>query len=208
MADVDHADPLLAQLPDHTEERLHLPRLKRRGRLVHDDRSRVHRDGPRDGDHLLNTQAEGAQGSGDFRANAVAFQDLGRVPVHAGLIDHAQRVAGLAPEEHVLGHAEERDQVDLLVNGADPRRLRLARLGERDLFAVEENLALIGPVDPGDDLDQGRFPGTVLADQGVRLSWLKLERDAVEGQYAGEPFRHPAHLEDGGVSLHRTGSSP
>src|ERR687890_912580 len=170
VADVDHTNPLLAQLADHAEERLHLPRLQRRGRLVHDDGSRVHRDDPRDGYHLLNTEAERAQGSGDVRANAVAFQDLGRLPVHAGLIYHAQRVAGLAPEEHVLGYAEERDKVDLLVYGADTRRLRLARFGERGLFAVEENLALVGPVDPGDDLDKGRFPGTVLADQGVHLS--------------------------------------
>src|SRR5829696_3491891 len=205
VADVDHADPLLAQLPDHVEERLHLPRLQRRGRLVHDDRPRVHRDGPGDRDHLLNTEAEGAQVSGDVRANAVAFQDLGRVPVHAGLIDQAQRAAGLAPEEHVLGYAEERDQVDLLVYGADARRLRLARFGESDLFAVEEDLALVGPVHSGDDLDQSRFPSTVFADQGVYLPRPQLERNIVEGQYAGEPFRHPAHLKHRGMLLHRTG---
>src|SRR5215212_3838999 len=89
------------------------------------------------------------------RAIAVALQDLGCLPIHSGLIDKAQRVAGLTPKEDVLGHAEERDQVDLLVYGADPRRLRLARLGERDPFAIEENLAFVGSVHPGDNLDQG-----------------------------------------------------
>src|SRR5829696_5596294 len=89
VADVDHAYSLLAQLPDHAEQRLHLSRLKRRSRLVHDDRLRLHRDGARDGHHLLDAEAKRAQRGSDVRAYAVAFQDLGRRPIHAGLIDKA-----------------------------------------------------------------------------------------------------------------------
>jgi hypothetical protein len=207
VADVDHTHPLLAQLPDHPEQRLHLPCLQRRGRLVHNDRSRVHRDGPRDSDHLLNTEAKGAQGGGDVGPDAVAFQDLGRLPIHAGPIDQAQRVAGLAPEEDVLGHAEERDQVDLLVDRADTRLLRFARLGERDLFAFEENLALVGVVHPGNNLDQGGLPCTVLTDEGVHLSGTQFERDTIESQDAGEPLGHPAHFKDRGLPLQRSDPS-
>ena len=55
-----------------------------------------------------------------------------------------------------------------------------------DLAAVEQHPALVGPVDAGDDLDQRRLAGAVLAHQRVDLAGLEVERDVVERLDAGE----------------------
>jgi hypothetical protein len=45
------------------------------------------------------------------------------------------------------------------------RALGLERAGERHLLAVDADAALVGPVHTGDDLDERRFSGAVLAEQ-------------------------------------------
>ena len=57
---------------------------------------------------------------------------------------------------------------------------------KRDLAAVEEHPARVGPVDAGDDLDQRRLAGAVLAHQRVDLAGPEVERDVVERLDAGE----------------------
>ena len=53
MGDEDDAQPLIAQLADDREQGLDLGLGQRRGRLVHDDHARLHRQRARDLDHLL-----------------------------------------------------------------------------------------------------------------------------------------------------------
>jgi hypothetical protein len=59
--------------------------------------------------------------------------------------------------------------------------------------------AVVGLVGAGEDLDQGRLAGTVLADQRVNLAPAQLERDAVQCQDARESLRDLLDVEDDGA---------
>ena len=93
-----------------------------------------------------------------------------------------------ALEHDVLADREARHEVPLLVHGADAGGDRVARRGEADLAAVDGHPPLVGLVDAGDDLDQRRLAGAVLAHQRMDLAGPKVERDAVERLDAGEGF--------------------
>ena len=103
--------------------------------------------------------------------------------------------AGLAPEQHVLGDGEVREQVDLLVDRADAGRLRGRRRAELVLLAVDQHGAGVDRVDAGQRLDQRRLAGAVLAHQRVHLAGVEPERDLVEGADAAEGDGDVAHLD-------------
>ena len=60
---------------------------------------------------------------------------------------------------------------------------------------VDEDLALVGLVRAGEDLDQRGLAGAVLAEQAVHLAGADLEVDAVERSGAGELLHDAAHLQ-------------
>ena len=61
--------------------------------------------------------------------------------------------------------------------------------------AAQADLAGVRAVHAGQDLDQGRLAGTVLAQQRVHLAGPDVEIDIVERQRAGEPLE-AADLEE------------
>ena len=121
-----------------------------------------------------------------------AAQDLGRLAVHAAPVEQAE-AARLAAEEDVLGHRAVGDEVDLLVDRADPVSLRLLRRAHGERPAVEDDLAGVLGVGAGQDLDHRRLAGAVLADQRMHLGRQHLERGADQSRDAGEPLVHAAH---------------
>src|SRR5262245_3827583 len=60
----------------------------------------------------------------------------------------------------------------------------------------EADVAGVCGVDAGEDLDQRRLPGTVLAEQRMDLAAPQVEVDAVESEGAGEPLGQTGHGED------------
>ena len=52
--------------------------------------------------------------------------------------------------------------------------------------AVEQDLAGVGPVQPGEDVHQRALAGAVLAEQGVDLARAQVEVDVVVGDDARE----------------------
>ena len=77
-----------------------------------------------------------------------------------------------------------------------PRVDRVLRRGERDLLAVEQDLARVRVVQPVEDVHQRRLAGAVLAEQRVHLALAELEVDVVVGEHPGELLRDSAELED------------
>ena len=71
--------------------------------------------------------------------------------------------------------------------------LRRAELGR---LAVDQDLALVGPVEAVEDVHQRRLAGAVLAEERVHLALAQVEVDAVVRDDAGEPLRDPAELEN------------
>ena len=86
----------------------------------------------------------------------------------------------------------------MLVHHPDPAVDRILRRLEDHLFAVQQDLALVGPVEAVEDVHQGGLAGAVLAEQGVYLAPPEVQVDAVVRNDPGKPLRDPAKLQDGG----------
>src|SRR5205823_254200 len=89
-------------------------------------------------------------------------------------------------EVDVLGDGESADQFEVLMDHADAGRDRVARRGEVDGIAVDDDLAGIGTVDAGEDVHQRRLAGAVLTEERVDLAGPDLEVDPGIRQNAGE----------------------
>jgi hypothetical protein len=59
-------------------------------------------------------------------------------------------------------------------------------------LTVDEDLALVGVVQPVQDVHQGALAGAVLAEQGRHLTTSHHEVDIVVGDDTREPFGDPA----------------
>jgi hypothetical protein len=75
----------------------------------------------------------------------------------------------LVPSIDVLGDGEDRDQHEVLVHHADAGGHRVPGR-RRSPVAVDEDLALVGLVEPVEHVHQRALAGTVLAEQGVDLA--------------------------------------
>ncbi len=95
----------------------------------------------------------------------------------------------LAPDEDVLDDGEVREERRLLVDHGDPGVPGIGRPREHQLGAVDEHAAGVGCVHAGEDLDEGRLAGAVLADESVRLARVEIDRDVVERPDRPEALR-------------------
>lgn len=89
---------------------------------------------------------------------------------------------------HVFGHAERGDDLQFLMQEAEACRLGQGGGAEAEGRAVQRHLARIGGVEPGEDADQGAFPGPVFAHQGMHLAAAQGEGGAVQRARRTEGF--------------------
>jgi len=95
-------------------------------------------------------------------------------------------------EEDVLGHGELGEEQQLLIDGRDAAFGRLARGDGLQLGVADADRAAVGRVDAGDDLDQRRLAGAVLAEQRMHLAGVHVEVDVAQHPDAGEGLRDAA----------------
>jgi hypothetical protein len=69
------------------------------------------------------------------------------------------------------------------------------------------HLPLVGGVGTGDDLDQGRLAGAVLAEQAMNLSRPHFQVDAAKRAHAGKAFRDTCNLHHGRFGLRAAAGS-
>lgn len=70
-------------------------------------------------------------------------------------------------------------------------------LPDPDLLAVELDRTLVGMVDAGNHLDEGRLPRAVVPHQAHDLSRVDLEIDVIHGRKTAEPLGETAQLQHG-----------
>ena len=99
-----------------------------------------------------------------------------------------------SPRIDVLGDGERRDEPEVLVHHADPGVERVARRVRTRPARRRADLALVGPVEAGEDVRERALAGAVLAEQRVHLALGRLEVDAVVRDDAREPLGDPAQL--------------
>jgi ABC-type sugar transport system ATPase subunit len=86
----------------------------------------------------------------------------------------------LAADIEILRHRQVRQEIHLLVDGADAQLLGVHGVAHRHGFAVKFDGPAVGLVDAGQHLDQRRLAGAVLAEQGMDFALAHREVDTVK----------------------------
>ena len=191
-------EPLLGQTPDELEHLLGLRDAERGRRLVEDDELRVPHHRARDCHRLALSARERRDRLTDGldRGDAKALERLRRTLLHRRLLEPEEEVPDLAAQVHVLHDVEVVAEREILVDDLDPELRRVLRTVDRDGLAVEEDLAGVVAVDPGDALDERRLAGAVVTDERHDLAGAHLEVDVGQRLHRAERLREVADLEE------------
>ena len=91
----------------------------------------------------------------------------------------------------------------MLVDHADAEGKSVLRRTNDDFLAVDGDLALVGEVDAGEHVHQGRFAAAILTQQGEDLAAVDVQPDLVVGNdLAIEAFGDVAHGDGGRFVVH------
>ena len=164
----------LLQLLDQLDDQSPFARSHRGERLVEQDDLRVGVGGARDRDRLALTPGE-LRDLGVHRRDpdSDVVEVLARALPHRPVVEEAQRpdaARHLAVQEHVVVDRHARDEREVLEDGVDPERAGVRDGAELHLLAANEDPALVGLVEPRQDLHEGRLAGPVVADQTEHLA--------------------------------------
>ena len=185
--------PLLRKRLQRFEQAFDVGLGQRGGRFVEHENVSLDRQRPADGDE----RTLGGRERRDRRVRVDVAADH-RERVRCGLANappghQAQRRARITGLDcDILGDRHPFDEAEILVNERD--RQPVCRGTDRP--AVERDLARVGFVDAGQDLDQGRLAGAVLTEQRVNFATTKIEVDLIEGERRGEALDEPAHQKE------------
>ncbi len=102
----------------------------------------------------------------------------------------------LGAEEEILLDRHLRHQREVLEDGGDAEPPRLMHRFELDRRAAEADFAAARRLDAGEDRDQRRLAGAVLAEEDMHLAGAEIEIDAVEGEDAGILLADPDGLDE------------
>ena len=174
------AAPCVAQRARDAEEPLDLGARQRRGRLVHDDHARVPGERLCDLDELLVGDGQPARRAVGIHPHAEPVEERCGLAAHPAAVDAMAGLQRLGADEDVLGDAQVREERRLLEDDRDPGLLGLPGVVEDRLDLADQQAAAVGAVHAGDDLDERRLAGSVLADESVHLAGEELDGAVLE----------------------------
>ena len=102
----------------------------------------------------------------------------------------------LDAEDDVIEHREALDQFEVLMHHAYAQRVGVVRVVDLDFFSVFLDRTLLRLVQTKEHAHQGRFTGTVLAQQGMDLALAQLQGDIVVGFDTGKFLGDVQHFDD------------
>ena len=178
--DVNDGDAFCLELLDDGEEPLDLRRRQCRRRLVQHEELAViaQRLGDLDQLHLGNAERLDARPRIDVEADLLEQRD--GAPVERLAVDDAEGAAWQVFQHQILGDAEIRQKVELLMHDADAALLRIVRRLRLVGRAVEGDRAAVRLVDAGQELDQRRLAGAVLAEHDMGFAACDRQRDVAQ----------------------------
>src|SRR5438105_12465037 len=132
------------------------------------------------------------------------FEQLPRALSPLAPADPPPAPGALQTEGNVLGHRQIGKEGQLLIDGGDAQLVGTAWIVLLDRLPGDLEASRVGLVSPGDDLDEGRLAGAVLAYERVHFTGLQLERNALQGLNAGKRLADLCEFEE---SAHRPSSS-
>lgn len=112
------------------------------------------------------------------RSPAASFAGkLRRGGLHPSAIQRPPAGAILLAEKHRFRDGKVRDQVKLLVNDANAGGFNGCRIAEGQRVTVEGRAAAVSLIDAGEDFNQRRFTGAVLANQAMNFPRIEAQGD-------------------------------
>ena len=138
------------------------------------------------------------------RSNPELPDDLDRPAVHRRSIEEAA-LGQFSAEKQILFHGEIGHETEFLEHRADADEPRRMWRQMTDVLALELEVAGVGRVGSGDDVDERGLACAVLAEENMDLATAKLEIDAVQRHHAGEILRYPGKLQKKHVVAGRRG---
>ena len=196
VADEDDGHALAGQRAQDPEELERLLRREHGSRLVEDQDLRAAEEGLQDLDPLLLADADVLDARVRVDGELERLGDLLDALFGGVLVEEHLLARWLDPEHDVLGDRHHRDQHEVLVDHPDPEVDRIAGRAHLDRLAVDEDLALVRPVEAVEDVHQRRLPRPVLAEESVHLAAPQVEVDAVVRDHAREALRDALQLEN------------
>ena len=199
VADQEDADAILLELLDELAHLRRLLRPERCGRLVHDQDARIEVDGPRDRHRLALAARKPDDGVLEaLEARIEPAHHLAGFRFHGDVVERSPTRPEFASEEEIGSGVDIVGKRERLVDRLDAVFLGVARIGDVRFLAVHEDRPGIALVGAGQDLDERRLAGAVVAEQGDHFSLVEVDRRIVDRVDAAERDRHVLHLDERG----------
>ena len=205
VADEDDRDAALPQPAHGREEALDLVRRQRRGRLVHDQQPRARRQRLRDLEQLPVRDAEPAHGRVGAEVDAELVEDR-RIASAASPAQSTvrSRPRGCRPAKTFSATVRSGNTVGSWYMATMPSRCAVCGSPIRCAPPVDQELAVVGLDDAGEDLHQRRLARAVLPDECVHRRRLDREADVGDRLDAAVALRDPAELDQRSASPARS----
>ncbi len=164
VAHIEDARSRGAQPPQHLEEMQRVGSGQRGGRLVKDDDAGVSRQRPHDAEDGFACGAQRTDGRARVRRiDRHRGVDLFGLPPDLAPRDEAARAGKSRHQRDVLADAQFVDQAKVLMDKRNRHGFRM----RMNRTPAHEDLARVGLIEAGENFDQRRLAGAVLADEGV-----------------------------------------
>ena len=196
MTDVDDGNTTLAEAAYGGEEVLDLVGRERRRRLVHDQDACARRECLRDLEQLPVGDAQPPYRSVRPELGAELQKDTPRLRAHRAPVDGVQVVARMPAGEHVFCHRKVLEDGRLLVHGNDAEPVGNLRVADPLRRVVDQDLAVVGLDDAGQDLYQRRFARSVLAYECVNRRGPDRKAHVGDGVHTAVALRDTLQLDD------------
>jgi hypothetical protein len=207
VGDEDDRDALGGQRPEHLEQVRDLLRGEDGCRLVEDEHLGAAMQHAQDLHALLLADPDVLHVGARVDAEPEALRELAD-PLLGGVAVQHRPLRRLGREDDVLRDRHDRDEHEVLVHHADLQPDRLARRADVHRLAAEEHLALVGLVQPVEDVHERGLPRTVLPEEGVHLTATDIEVDAVVRGECAEALGDALQLEGERGALLGQGCDP
>ncbi len=204
--DEDHGLALLLQPVEHLRQLGDALWRQHRRRLVEDQHARAAPERLDDLDLLLVPEGEVDRPRVGVDVDAEQLGELGQALPRTRLVE--PQPARLSPSIRFSSTVSAGISAECWWTVPIPRSSAVARGRDRRLDALDEDRAGVGAVQAGEDPDQRRLAGAVLAEQAVNLAPPERQVDPVVGEHSGEGLRDPHELDDRRVvrRVHLVGS--
>src|SRR3981189_3587136 len=103
----------------------------------------------------------------------------------------------MCADQDILHNAEIAEDATKLKRTRDTTARQFLRRKAGDGLPIETDLAAVGPVEPGDEIEQGCLAGTVRAYDADQFAFGEVEIDAVDGGKSPEAPRQSAQGKQG-----------